>query len=287
MGLEILENRRFLAGEIVIREGEASYEAFLIRSGTVEVLKEDPDGGSVRIAVLEPGEIFGEMGLILDSPRTATVRARDELSVDVIDPDSIRVLLDSDVGRNLKPFFQILCERLRLADARLAQLVEDRELQAASSEGEPTGMLVCLLPKTAEAKSALGGKERLDVCRFPFLVGGGREAVCEDPLHMNDLWLVDSGSPRCVSRSHFALVRSHNTCHFLDRGSRAGSLVNGQRVGGGVRNVKRVQLNLGHNSLRLGGVTGGLGFYIVVSTSSEQQDGFWHKLRGHLHLPHW
>jgi CRP-like cAMP-binding protein len=69
---ELLEQGRWLSippGEDVIRQGEVGDAFFAIGSGRVEVLR---DGRSVRN--LGPGEFFGEVALLEDVPRTATVR---------------------------------------------------------------------------------------------------------------------------------------------------------------------------------------------------------------------
>lgn len=58
----------FPAGEVLIKQGESGYEAFVIVDGAVEVSR---DG--TQLAVLGDGDFFGELSLIDRSPRTATV----------------------------------------------------------------------------------------------------------------------------------------------------------------------------------------------------------------------
>lgn len=60
------------AGQTIIEQGEEGTGFYVLKSGTLEVLKDD-----VLLAVLMyPGTIFGEMGDILGRPRTCTVRAK-------------------------------------------------------------------------------------------------------------------------------------------------------------------------------------------------------------------
>ncbi len=64
------EVRRFAAGEFVIRQGETSETLYFLIEGAVEVLKDD-----VRVAsAAQPGQVFGEMAVLLGVPHTASVR---------------------------------------------------------------------------------------------------------------------------------------------------------------------------------------------------------------------
>jgi len=65
-----LASRNYQSGEILCKEGDIGRALFILESGEVEVLRQ-----SRRIAVLKPGDYFGEMSLIDEQPRTATVAA--------------------------------------------------------------------------------------------------------------------------------------------------------------------------------------------------------------------
>ena len=82
-GTEILERRFFTKGAVILQEGEPGNSAFLIQSGVVRVYA-DNDGRPVDLARLGPGQIFGEMALVFDEKRTATVEAAEDTNVIVI-----------------------------------------------------------------------------------------------------------------------------------------------------------------------------------------------------------
>lgn len=62
------------AGEVLFRQGEASDLVYVVRSGQIEILRET-DSGEEHVAVIGPGAYFGELGPMLNLPRSATARA--------------------------------------------------------------------------------------------------------------------------------------------------------------------------------------------------------------------
>jgi len=69
--------RVFHAGEVVFEEDSAGRQMYVVNAGRVNVLKRS-DGGSVLVGTLGPGDIFGEMALVDDLPRSATVVAAED-----------------------------------------------------------------------------------------------------------------------------------------------------------------------------------------------------------------
>ena len=87
-----LRARQVAPGELVIKKGEIGRELYLVARGEVEVLDEV---GNV-MKVLTDGDIFGEMGLLMSTPRTANVRSRTSCDLFVLDKaDFSRILRDS------------------------------------------------------------------------------------------------------------------------------------------------------------------------------------------------
>jgi hypothetical protein len=73
-----LEPMKVAAGETVVRQGQPADRFYIIARGELDILREDggESGGDRRLATLGPGQFFGEIGLLTDRPRTASVRAR-------------------------------------------------------------------------------------------------------------------------------------------------------------------------------------------------------------------
>lgn len=78
--LRVAEQLTYAAGEVVVKQGEAGEELFLVRDGTATVLVES--GGVAReVAYLDRGAIIGELAALGAPGQAATVLARTELSV--------------------------------------------------------------------------------------------------------------------------------------------------------------------------------------------------------------
>ncbi len=63
------------AGQILFRQGDPSDVVYIVQSGEVEVYRERDDGSEERLTIITPGSYFGELGPMLNMPRSASVRA--------------------------------------------------------------------------------------------------------------------------------------------------------------------------------------------------------------------
>jgi CRP/FNR family cyclic AMP-dependent transcriptional regulator len=121
-----LEVNELGAGTVVFREGESGRELFVILDGEVEVLRRSKRGHETRVAILGPGDWFGEMSILDVLPRSATTR--------VLAPTHLLRLtaheLDTLYRKDLRSYSLLvlnvareISRRLRVADALLAELV--------------------------------------------------------------------------------------------------------------------------------------------------------------------
>jgi len=84
-------------GEVVVRQGDRADRFYLIDSGTLRVTQER-DGAGVTLRELGPGSLFGEIGLLRNVPRTATVTATTPGVLYALDADAFAALVGSGPG---------------------------------------------------------------------------------------------------------------------------------------------------------------------------------------------
>lgn len=102
--------------EMLFREGDPGDRFYIVYSGSVEVLKERPLGDHERLAVKRAGEAFGEMSLLNDAPRSASVCALEPAELLMISRDDFNALLgDSALAIGL---LRSLARSLRSLDIR-------------------------------------------------------------------------------------------------------------------------------------------------------------------------
>jgi len=103
--------KHYKDGDFVVRQGEIGNCMYVVQQGELEVIREK-EGREVSLRYLEPGDIFGEMALFEQEPRSATVRALGEATVLTVDKRTLlrRIKEDPLVALNL---IEDLCRRIR------------------------------------------------------------------------------------------------------------------------------------------------------------------------------
>ena len=85
----------FAPGDVVLKEGDPADRFYMIIKGEAEVTHREPDGGEAVLSRFGPGDYFGEIGLLNDAPRQATVIARTPLEVMALDRETFARLMKS------------------------------------------------------------------------------------------------------------------------------------------------------------------------------------------------
>jgi CRP-like cAMP-binding protein len=84
--------QRFVAGDVIVKQGEQGDAFYIVREGSVEVISRQ-ERSRRRIATLKVGDFFGEIALLRDAPRNATVRGLEAGSVWRLERTDFRDLL--------------------------------------------------------------------------------------------------------------------------------------------------------------------------------------------------
>jgi ATP-binding cassette subfamily B protein len=189
------------AGQELIQAGEPGDRLYLIVSGEVEVLSPNSTEPAGVLATLGPGAYFGEIALLRDVPRTATVRARTELDAFSLDRDALATLLAAN------PWL-----RLQLEDVIEARETEIRALVGVAAVRNGAAVA------TLAVRSPLGGTKLLPLSEAEITIG-------RNPT--NDIVINNER----VSRFHARVRRLADGAYELrDSESTNGTFLGGQRV---------------------------------------------------------
>jgi ABC-type multidrug transport system fused ATPase/permease subunit/CRP-like cAMP-binding protein len=170
--------QRFSLGETIIEEGDEGRFAYLIFSGRVRVLKRSDSGRQVTLGAQSVGEIFGEQAILTDSPRSASVRATEDVVLFRIDRVDFLELLDG--SQNLRQYFdqfihersvrdflrtQTFLEKLRATDViSLLDQLEPRKFSAGEvvvREGASAEVMYIVREGRLKVSRSEGGDEHI------------------------------------------------------------------------------------------------------------------------------
>ena len=129
----IYDRIAFEKGRVIIKEGDTQAQAYLIQSGRVGVFTES-EGKKIELAVLEKGEIVGEMALITDEVRAASVEALEDcILIQISRTEFEERLKNSD--RAIRAVVKILSHRVAESNASIASKISSlNSLEKAASE---------------------------------------------------------------------------------------------------------------------------------------------------------
>lgn len=128
---EIAETREFAGGETIVRQFDRNNDLMILLSGEARIKTFSGE----TIAELGSGSIFGEVSLVDDGPRSATVVAAGTTTVLAIPGDKLRQMMDRD--SNLRATLilniaRVLAQRLRTANIQLDAALQSEVARARS-----------------------------------------------------------------------------------------------------------------------------------------------------------
>jgi len=132
----LMRPQEFAAGDVIVHEGEDGDSLFVICSGTVEVLKACPtaaDPLGKRIAVLNVGDVFGEMELIDMQRRSASIRALQPVRVLALSNGGLFQVYESDL-----PTFTLIVMNLARELSRRLRCIDELAVRSPSAAAPAT-----------------------------------------------------------------------------------------------------------------------------------------------------
>jgi len=194
--------KEFPKATVLFREGETGKEMYVLQSGQVVITKKVRDEEK-RLAVLGPGEFFGEMALISNKPRNATATVADAARLLVIDPKTFEGMIrsNSEIAARM---IRKLAERLSEADA--GSRVVHHLLSACQTRG-----------RAAEE----GVEIDLQLKELPRLTGVGEPGVRSMLERLERAGLVERSGDRLTVRD---TARLSEYLHYLEMRWKFGEL---------------------------------------------------------------
>src|SRR5215212_492087 len=149
------------AGQLVLREGDPGDSLYVVLAGELEVTKRQGDQ-EVLLALYEPGQFFGEMALLEQARRSASVRTLEESRLMIISRAAFQTLLSCSPSAPLK-ILQTVTSRLRSTESMLIQNQKMAALGtlAAGLAHELNNPAAAVRRSAAHLRDALAERERL------------------------------------------------------------------------------------------------------------------------------
>jgi CRP/FNR family cyclic AMP-dependent transcriptional regulator len=181
----------------IIGAGDPTDSLYIVISGRLKVLMSDEQGREVILSILGPGEFFGEMGLLDDSPRSA--------SVVTLEACELLTISKTDFKRSLSENFELsltvmrgLVKRLREADQKIGSLAlmdvygrVARLLLEMAEEVDGENVVVKKLSKQDIAKMIGASREMVSRVMKDLQMGGYIEVRGRSIVLRNNILLAD------------------------------------------------------------------------------------------------
>jgi HD-GYP domain-containing protein (c-di-GMP phosphodiesterase class II) len=129
------KEKKYLPGDVIVRERTLTDTFCIIKSGRVEITKKFSDGDEMVLTTMEEGDFFGEMALLDQGPRSATVRAlsesivlelsRDDFEKLLYEAPAIAYAIMRELGKRLRETGSLLVAHLEKKNKQLSQAYLD------------------------------------------------------------------------------------------------------------------------------------------------------------------
>lgn len=104
---DALRPRYYAKDQIIIEQDDKNaFEMFFIENGSVKVTRKEADGTTRQLSILKDGDYFGELALLENKPRYATVKAVERSRLATLDAKSFENLLGTELKQKLREFLE-------------------------------------------------------------------------------------------------------------------------------------------------------------------------------------
>jgi len=115
-----MEEIEYLPGELVFEEGQLGAELYILLEGCVQIFKNAPEGGTIKLTELSGVSYFGEMAILDDEPRSASVEVIRNSRLLVLKGEQLKDLVEQ-MPEIAFEIIKVLTRRIRQADERLTK----------------------------------------------------------------------------------------------------------------------------------------------------------------------
>ena len=216
--------RNFPAGETIFLMGSSGDSMMAVLDGNVRISVPSPEGKEIVLAIIQPGDVFGEIALLDGKERTADAPAMTECTLAVLERRDVMAFLESNPS-GWPRLVDLLCARLRHSDRQIAEMAF---LQLPVRLAKALLRMADMAAGLSGARS--GARIRLTQRELGNIVGMTRESVnkClrewqrKGIIRIEDSAIVIAKRPALQKVAQNSLTpRSRNHSKFDGRPSRA------------------------------------------------------------------
>lgn len=172
--IDAMEEKIFEEGDTVIKQGDDGAELFLVGEGLLQCFKETSTT-EVYLRDYEHGEYFGELALLYNAPRAATIKAKTRSTLYSLDRGTFNLIVKDSSQKRREKYEQILkrvsildsvsaYERSQVADAIKEETFKSGEL--VIKQGEPGSIFYMISEGEAGAYKKIGNEEEKQVMEY-------------------------------------------------------------------------------------------------------------------------
>jgi len=204
--------KEFPKGTVLFNEGEPGKDMFVLQSGKISISKKVRDVEKI-LAVLGPGEFFGEMAIISNKPRNATATVMEDAKLLVIDPKTFEAMIRGNAEIAVR-MIKKLAERLSEADSQIENLL----LSDPASRVVHQVLQVC---QTRGRPMEEGIEVDFPVRELPRLIGVGEPAIRHMLDRLERAGLIERSGDRLTV---YDTARLHDFLQYLEMKWKFGDL---------------------------------------------------------------